>query len=92
MMTAMDPVAAARALAPLAAEHAAEGERARRLSAPVVAALAEAGLFRLCVPQAAGGLEAHPGVLVAAAEALATGDAAAGWCVAIGATSGLLAG
>ncbi|TML98754.1 MAG: hypothetical protein E6G10_21890 [Actinobacteria bacterium] len=86
-----DPVAAARALAPVAAEHAAAAERARRLPAPLVASLAEAGLFRLCVPAATGGLEAHPAVLVQAVEALARGDGAAGWCVAIGATSGLLA-
>jgi alkylation response protein AidB-like acyl-CoA dehydrogenase len=87
-----DPVTAARALAPLAAEHAAEGERARRLDEPVVRALAEAGLFRLCVPATAGGLEAPPAALAGAAEELARGDAAAGWCVAIGATSGLLLG
>ena len=44
------------------------------------------------MPAAVGGLEAHPGTLVAAVRALAAGDAAAGWCVAIAATSGLLAG
>jgi alkylation response protein AidB-like acyl-CoA dehydrogenase len=43
------------------------------------------------VPTAAGGLEAHPGTLTAAVEALAAGDAAAAWCVAVAATSGLLA-
>ena len=55
-------------------------------------ALGEAGLFRLCVPAAVGGLEAHPATLTAAVQALAAGDAAAAWCVAVGATSGLLAG
>jgi indole-3-acetate monooxygenase len=87
-----DPVEAARRLAPTAAELAPAAERDRRLAEPLVAALADAGLFRLCVPAAAGGLEAHPGTLVAAVRALAAGDAAAGWCVAIGATSGLVAG
>jgi len=87
-----DPVDAARRLAPTAAELAPEAERARQLSDPLVQQLADAGLFRLCVPKAAGGLEAHPGTLVAAVEALAAGDAAAGWCVAVAATSGLLAG
>jgi len=86
-----EPLAAARALAPDAAAAAAEGERARRLPAPLVAALAEAGLFRLCVPAAVGGVEAPAATLVECVEALAGGDAAAGWCVAIGATSGLLA-
>jgi alkylation response protein AidB-like acyl-CoA dehydrogenase len=87
-----DPVEAARRLAPTAAELAPGAERDRQLAAPLVAGLADAGLFRLCVPAAAGGLEAHPATLVAAVRALAAGDAAAGWCVAIGATSGLVAG
>ena len=43
-------------------------------------------------PAAVGGCEAHPGTLTAAVQALAAGDAAAAWCVAVGATSGLLAG
>ena len=92
MMKEMDPLAAASAIARLAFEHAPEAERARRLPAAVVDALAEAGLFRLCVPDAVGGLEAHPATLVAAAEVVATGDASAGWCVAVGSTSGLLLG
>jgi indole-3-acetate monooxygenase len=88
----VDPVDAARRLARTAAELAPEAERARQLPDPLVAELARAGLFRLCVPSAAGGLEAHPATLVAAVEALAAGDAATAWCVAIAATSGLLAG
>ena len=87
-----EPVEAARRLAPRAAELAPEAEQRRQLSEPLVAEIAEAGLFRLCVPAAVGGLEAHPGTLTAAVEALAAGDAAAAWCVAVAATSGLLAG
>jgi alkylation response protein AidB-like acyl-CoA dehydrogenase len=87
-----DPVAAARALAQRAAELAERAERERRLPAELSAAIAEAGLYRLCVPAALGGGEAHPRVLVEAIEALAEGDAAAGWCLAISATSGSLAG
>jgi alkylation response protein AidB-like acyl-CoA dehydrogenase len=49
-------------------------------------------LFRLCVPAAAGGLEAPPTVLLESVEALAYGDGSAGWCLAIAATSGLLLG
>ena len=86
-----EPVEAARALAASAAQAAPDSERARRLDGALVSELAAAGLFRLCVPRAVGGLEAHPAVLVECVEALARGDAAAGWCVAIGATSGLLA-
>lgn len=86
-----EPVEAARALAARAAELADATERERRLPAELSAAIAEAGLYRLCVPAALGGGEAHPRVLVEAVEALAEGDAAAGWCVAICATSGMLA-
>jgi alkylation response protein AidB-like acyl-CoA dehydrogenase len=75
-----------------AARFAAEGELERRLPDELVAEMADAGVFRLCVPRAAGGLEEHPTVLVETVEALARGDGAAGWCAAICATSGLLAG
>lgn len=83
---------AARALAPQAAEHAAQGERERRLAPSLVDAVSHAGLFRLCVPAAVGGLEAPAATLVEAVEALSQGDGAAGWCVAISATSGLVGG
>jgi len=85
-------VVAAQTIAALAAARAPESERARRLSADVVQALSEADLFRLCVPASIGGLEAEPATLVAAIEALARGDGAAGWCLAVSATSGLLGG
>lgn len=85
-------MAAARSLAPRAAELAAQGEVDRRLPVELSEAIAEAGLYRLCVPAELGGGETHPRVLVEAVEALAAGDAAAGWCLAICATSGMLAG
>ena len=84
-------VEAARDLAPLAARFAEQAERERRLGTELSGALADAGLYRLCVPAELGGGEAAPSVLVEAVEALATGDAAAGWCVAVCATSGMLA-
>src|SRR4051794_39872745 len=87
--TRADPVAEAQRLAVTAAELAPECERARRLDPRLARDVAEAGLFRLCVPASLDGLEAHPGVLVRAVEALARGDGAAGWGVAIAATSGL---
>src|SRR3954454_4927641 len=79
-------------LADRAAHFAAEAERERRLPAQLVTEMADAGVFRMCVPRAAGGLEEHPTVLVETVEALARGDGVAGWCAAINATSGLLAG
>ena len=53
--------------------------------------LREADLFRLCVPSALGGAEAPPLELVETVEALARADASAGWCLAVTATSGLVA-
>jgi alkylation response protein AidB-like acyl-CoA dehydrogenase len=88
---ASDPVTAARDLAPMAREAALEAERERRLPAPLVAAISEAGLFRMLVPRELGGAEATPAQLVDAVEALANGDGAAGWCLAVLSTSGMLA-
>ncbi len=76
----------------LAAGLAEQAEQERRLPDPLVAALRDAGLFGLCVPAAAGGREAHPSVLTGAVQTLAEADAAAAWCVAVAATSGLVAG
>ncbi len=84
-------VDAARSLAPKAASLAAVGERARRLDPGLVSEMVAAGLFRLCVPEAIGGVEASVAELVEAVEELARGDAAPAWCVAVNATSGLVA-
>jgi alkylation response protein AidB-like acyl-CoA dehydrogenase len=88
----MSHAAAARALQPRIREAADEAERQRRMPSGTARLLAEAGLFRLCVPRAKGGLEADPRTLLEAIEAIAEADASAGWCVMIGATTGLLAG
>src|SRR5262245_49731497 len=84
-------VDAARELAPLAAELSPEGERDRRLPLELSARLSAAGLYRLCVPSSLGGGEAPPDELIGAVEALSQGDAAAGWCVAVCSTAGMLA-
>ena len=76
----------------LGANCAAAGEEQRRLSPAVVEAMRAADLFRLCVPASIGGAEAHPLELLEAIETLARGDGAAGWCLAVQATTGLLAG
>jgi alkylation response protein AidB-like acyl-CoA dehydrogenase len=90
-VAAQDPVLAARELAPRAQAAAEQIERERRLPGDLVEELKAAGLFRLCVPKAVGGLEAHVATMVEAVEAVAAGDGSAGWCAAIGATSGALA-
>ena len=81
----------ARAIAPLAAQEADRAEAERGLTPPVVSAMRDADLFRLCVPAALGGAEAPARELVEAVEALAQADASAGWVLAVTATSGLVA-
>jgi alkylation response protein AidB-like acyl-CoA dehydrogenase len=83
--------AAARAGAGLR-EHSDEIAAARRLPARFVESLSRAELFTLCVPRSLGGPEVGAETLVRAIEAVAEGDASAGWCVAIASTSSLLAG
>ncbi len=72
--------------------HGAETERAGQLPDTLVDLFRRAGFFRLCVPRRLGGAEAPPRTLLETIEQLATGDASAGWCVMIGATTGILSG
>ncbi len=83
---------AARGLFPLIAGSSERIEADRRLPEPVVTALQRSGLFRLCVPRSLGGLEAPPTETIEAIAEIARADGSAGWCVAIGATSGILSG
>ena len=87
MQDTWDPVAAAEQAAPLARERAAEAETGRRLPADLVAALTEAGLFRLFVPRAYGGPAVEPLAGLEAIETVARADGAAGWCVNIASTT-----
>ena len=64
-----------------------EIERARRLPADVVAALREAGVFRLWVPRELGGIEAGPTAVINLLETLAAADGSTGWCSATGLAS-----
>jgi alkylation response protein AidB-like acyl-CoA dehydrogenase len=66
-------------------------EDQRALPRELVDKLKDAGLLTSAAPRSVGGLEAPPGVSLAAAEAVARGDASAGWCVSIAMTSSLLA-
>jgi alkylation response protein AidB-like acyl-CoA dehydrogenase len=82
-------VDAATALAPGIRAAADRIERDRRIPAELVRALADAGIFRLCVPRALGGVEADPATMIRAIETLARADGSAGWSAMIGATSGV---
>ncbi len=76
-----DPLARARALAPLLAASAAAIERERRLPQPLVDAMVEAGLFRLLLPRAYGGGEIDPMGFVQVLEEIARHDASTAWCL-----------
>src|SRR5450631_1530752 len=75
----------------LARELAPSTERERALPPALVDELRSTGLMRACAPSALGALEASPAVTLSGAETIARGDASAGWCVSIAATSSLLA-
>ena len=75
-------VSRARALAPRIAAAAAQIEAARELPADLVAALHEAGLFRMLLPRSLGGEEVSPALFAQAVEELAKADASTAWCVA----------
>src|SRR5205823_3445138 len=84
--------AAARELSELARELAPAIEANRRLPEDLLGPLRASGLLRAGAPAAVGGAEAPPAVTLRCAEEVARGDASAGWCVSIAATSSLLAG
>src|SRR6202166_4970827 len=71
----------ARALAPLITREADEIERTRRLTEPVVSALIENGLYRVLLPQSAGGTEAPPEIFMQMLEEVAKADASTAWCL-----------
>jgi alkylation response protein AidB-like acyl-CoA dehydrogenase len=84
--------AAAEELSALARELATTTEAGKCLPEQLVRGLRASGLFRAGAPAALGAPEAPPAVTLGCAEAVARGDASAGWCVSIAATSSLLAG
>ena len=69
---------------------AASTERERALPQALVDELRATGLMRAGAPAALGALEGSPATILSAAERIARGDASAGWCVSIAATSSLL--
>ncbi|MDB5876245.1 MAG: acyl-CoA dehydrogenase [Ramlibacter sp.] len=71
----------ARSLQPLIAREADEIERTRRLTAPVVSALIENGLYRALLPQSLGGSEAPLEIFMQMQEEIAKADASTAWCL-----------
>jgi indole-3-acetate monooxygenase len=90
--TPVSPLDVARSLYPLLSSASPRIEQERRLPDDVASALKRSKLFRLCVPLRYAGLESSPMEMIEAIAEVSRADGSAGWCVAIGATSGLLAG
>jgi alkylation response protein AidB-like acyl-CoA dehydrogenase len=68
-----------QSIRPIIQEHAAHGERERRLAKPTIHAMVEAGLFRMWIPEAFGGLELDPINAMRVVEEVSRLDSAAGW-------------
>ena len=81
----------AREISALARALASDTERERQLPDELVARLRESGVMMAGAPREVGCLELAPGLALRCAEEIAHGDASAGWCVSIAATSSLLA-
>ena len=77
----MGPLERARALGPLLEDLAEQTEQERRLPAPVLRALHDAGLFRLLLPRSLAGGEVDPVTFVRVIEEVARHDASAAWCL-----------
>ena len=88
---AADTVARAAGFADEIRQRAADIEAARRMPQDLAARMAGAGLFRALVPACYGGGQVHPREFFDAVMTTAEADGSVGWCLMIGASTGLLA-
>jgi alkylation response protein AidB-like acyl-CoA dehydrogenase len=80
-MPRTDPVARARAVAPLIAAAAPQIEAGRRLTPEVLDALHGAALFRTLLPHAYNGEQVDLATFTRMQEVIAAADASTGWCL-----------
>src|SRR5262245_64273243 len=78
------PLDIARALAPRIRERAPEIEAARQLPHDLVMDIAQAGLFKVGLSKAEGGLGADILTTLQVIEEVARADGSTGWCMAMG--------
>jgi alkylation response protein AidB-like acyl-CoA dehydrogenase len=78
---AADVVATARRLSPQIVATREEAERLRHLPPALADVLADAGLYRLYLPRAVGGLELAPAIAFEVIEVLSKADGSVGWCL-----------
>ncbi len=77
----VDYVERAQKLAPQIESCADQAEAERRLPEPLLAALFDAGLFRLLLPRSLNGVEIDPVTFVRVIEEVAKADASTAWCL-----------
>jgi alkylation response protein AidB-like acyl-CoA dehydrogenase len=82
-MTTVDLLQVVKDLEPTVLRHAGTAEVNRRMAPEVMSALVDAGLFRMWIPQALGGLEMSPNAALDVLEALSRIDPATGWVVTV---------
>ena len=90
-MQARDVTAGTRQVAIEARSTADEAEALRTMPSGLVGTARAAGLFRMAMPAALGGLELDPASIVAAVEEVSAADGSAGWTVLIGNSTAFLA-
>jgi 3-hydroxy-9,10-secoandrosta-1,3,5(10)-triene-9,17-dione monooxygenase len=81
--TATDLLSRAAELRPLLQANAARGEEDRRIAEESIQALTDAGLFRITIPKRFGGDEVDIATKLQVSAAVAEGDGATGWVVAL---------
>jgi alkylation response protein AidB-like acyl-CoA dehydrogenase len=87
-----DPVAAARAMAPLVEANRDRIDTERRLPAEVVEAMAGTGIMRAAVPPEMGGPAYDPATQVRVVEELSRLDGSVGWCAMIASAASYVSG
>jgi alkylation response protein AidB-like acyl-CoA dehydrogenase len=81
--TATDLLSRAAELRPLLEANAARGEQDRRIAEESIQALGDAGLFRITIPKRFGGDEVDIATKLEVSAAVAEGDGATGWVLAL---------
>lgn len=76
-----DLLARARALVPTVVAASDRVERERKLPCDLMAALHEAGMYRLCLPRSLGGMEASAHTIFEVSEIIGQADASTAWCL-----------
>ncbi len=87
-----DLLNAALRISELAKAEAEEAQKNRNVSPALVNEIKKTGIFKLCIPRALGGLEAHPMDTLDVIDTIAQGDGSAAWVVMVCSATAIIAG